>query len=64
MYRYERPGLGRNREFTQFGVECLGSDDEMMDAEVISFSYNILKICINLLIVVLFKTSFEQARLG
>ena len=43
MYRYERPGLGRNREFTQFGVECLGSDDEMMDAEVISFSYNILK---------------------
>lgn len=43
MYRYERPGLGRNREFTQFGVECLGSDDEMMDAEVISLSYNILK---------------------
>lgn len=43
MYRYERPGLGRNREFTQFGAECLGSDDEMMDAEVISFSYNILK---------------------
>ena len=43
MYRYERPGLGRNREFTQFGVECLGSDDEMIDAEVISFSYNILK---------------------
>lgn len=43
MYRYERPGLGRNREFTQFGVECLGSDDEMMDAEVILFSYNILK---------------------
>ena len=43
MYRYERPGFGRNREFTQFGVECLGSDDEMMDAEVISFSYNILK---------------------
>lgn len=43
MYRYERPGLGRNREFTQFGVECLGSDDEMIDAEVISLSYNILK---------------------
>lgn len=43
MYRYERPGLGRNREFTQFGVECLGSDDEMMDAEVMSLSYNILK---------------------
>lgn len=43
MYRYERPGLGRNREFTQFGVECIGSDDPLMDAEVISLSYNILK---------------------
>lgn len=43
MYRYERPGLGRNREFTQFGVETLGSDDPLMDAEVISFSANILK---------------------
>lgn len=43
MYRYERPGLGRNREFTQFGVECMGSDDPLIDAEVISLSYNILK---------------------
>ena len=24
MYRYERPGAGRYREFTQFGVEVLG----------------------------------------
>jgi len=43
MYRYERPGLGRNREFTQFGVEALGSDDPLIDAEVISLSCNILK---------------------
>lgn len=43
MYRYERPGLGRNREFTQFGVEALGSDDPLIDAEVISLSVNILK---------------------
>ena len=43
MYRYERPGLGRNREFTQFGVEAMGSDDPLIDAEVISLSYNILK---------------------
>ena len=43
MYRYERPGLGRNREFTQFGVEALGSDDALIDAEVISLSVNILK---------------------
>ncbi|MBQ6840734.1 MAG: histidine--tRNA ligase [Bacilli bacterium] len=43
MYRYERPGNGRNREFTQFGVEALGSDDPLIDAEVISMSVNILK---------------------
>lgn len=43
MYRYERPGLGRNREFTQFGIEALGSDDALIDAEVISLAVNILK---------------------
>lgn len=43
MYRYERPGQGRNREFTQFGVEALGSDDPLIDAEIISLSVNILK---------------------
>lgn len=36
MYRYERPQAGRDRELTQFGVEVLGSDDPMVDAEVIS----------------------------
>ena len=36
MYRYERPQSGRDREFTQFGVEVLGTDDPMVDAEVIS----------------------------
>lgn len=36
MYRYERPQAGRDREFTQFGVEVLGSDDPLVDAEVIS----------------------------
>ena len=40
MYRYERPGNGRNREFTQFGVEVLGSNDPAMDAEVISMPYH------------------------
>ncbi len=43
MYRYERPQLGRNRELTQFGVEILGSDDPMADAEVISLAVNIYK---------------------
>ena len=39
MYRYERPGLGRNRELSQFGVEFIGSDDIMADVDVISLAY-------------------------
>ena len=39
MYRYERPQSGRNREFTQFGVEFIGSDDVMADIDVISLAY-------------------------
>lgn len=42
MYRYERPQTGRLREFTQFGVEVLGSNDPIIDAEVISLQYQIL----------------------
>ena len=44
MYRYERPQSGRDRELTQFGVEVLGSDDPMVDAEVISLAVNIYKL--------------------
>ncbi|MBQ8902282.1 MAG: histidine--tRNA ligase [Bacilli bacterium] len=43
MYRYERPQTGRMREFTQFGVEVLGSNDPIVDAEVISLQYKILE---------------------
>ena len=43
MYRYERPQSGRDRELTQFGMEILGSDDPMSDAEVISLAVNIYK---------------------
>ena len=43
MYRYERPQSGRDRELTQFGMEVLGSDDPMTDAEVISLAVNIYK---------------------
>ena len=43
MYRYERPQAGRERELTQFGAEALGSDDPLMDAEIISLAYNIFK---------------------
>lgn len=43
MYRYERPGNGRNREFTQFGVEILGSNDVAVDVELISFAYRLFE---------------------
>ena len=43
MYRYERPQSGRNREFTQFGVEVFNSKDPMIDSEVISIGYNLLQ---------------------
>ena len=42
MYRYERPQSGRNREFTQFGIEAFNSSDPMIDAEVISVGYYLL----------------------
>lgn len=42
MYRYERPQSGRNREFTQFGIEAFNSNDPMLDAEVISIGYYLL----------------------
>lgn len=44
MYRYERPQSGRDRELTQFGMEILGSDDPLSDAEIISAAVNIYKL--------------------
>ncbi|MCM1371276.1 MAG: histidine--tRNA ligase [Clostridium sp.] len=43
MYRYERPQSGRYREFYQFGVETFGSNDPIIDAEVISIPVNFYK---------------------
>ena len=43
MYRYERPQSGRNREFTQFGMEVLGSNDPLIDAEIISLPIKIFE---------------------
>ena len=38
MFRYERPQQGRMRQFVQFGIEVLGSNDPAVDAEVISLA--------------------------
>lgn len=43
MFRYERPQKGRYRELRQMGVECYGSNDPIMDAEVISLGVNYFK---------------------
>lgn len=35
MFRGERPAAGRQRQFMQIGVECLGSDEPSIDSEAI-----------------------------
>lgn len=42
-FRYEKPQAGRDRQFTQFGVELYGSESPMADAEVISLAYELLR---------------------
>ncbi len=43
MFRHERPQKGRQRQFTQMGVECLGEKDPLIDAEVIALGYFFIK---------------------
>ena len=38
MFRYDRPQKGRYRQFYQFGIENIGSNDSYNDAEVIGFA--------------------------
>ena len=42
VFRYERPQLGRYRQFTQFGVEAVGNDTPEIDVETIVLAYTIL----------------------
>jgi histidyl-tRNA synthetase len=39
MFRYERQQAGRYRQFHQFGVEAIGSEEPALDAEVIALGY-------------------------
>jgi len=43
MFRAERPQKGRQRQFHQFGVEIIGSDDPVADVEAIMFMMHIYK---------------------
>jgi histidyl-tRNA synthetase len=38
MFRYERPQMGRQRQFHQFGIEVLGAASPLADLQVIAFS--------------------------
>jgi histidyl-tRNA synthetase len=38
-FRYERPQRGRYRQFDQVDIEVLGSDDPLLDAEVIALGW-------------------------
>jgi histidyl-tRNA synthetase len=38
MFRYEQPQSGRQRQFTQVGAEALGSDDPLLDAELVALA--------------------------
>lgn len=38
MFRYERPQKGRERQFTQFGVEIFGAAGPLADAEVVEIA--------------------------
>ncbi|MFD2531480.1 histidine--tRNA ligase [Gracilimonas halophila] len=41
MFRAEKPQKGRQRQFHQFGVEVIGSDDPVADVETIAFMIRI-----------------------
>lgn len=41
-FRYERPQKGRFRQFYQVGMEAIGEKSPLLDAEIISLSYQII----------------------
>lgn len=43
MFRQERPQAGRFRQFHQFGAEAIGSNDPLLDAEMITVAYDIFQ---------------------
>jgi len=43
MFRYSRPQKGRYRQFCQFGVECIGSSNPIVDVEIIAIGWQILQ---------------------
>jgi histidyl-tRNA synthetase len=43
MFRHERPQAGRYRQHWQLGLEAIGSEESVLDAQVILMTYNFCK---------------------
>ena len=43
FFRHERPQKGRQRQFNQVGIEALGSDDPVLDAEVVLLGWEAMQ---------------------
>ena len=43
MFRYEKPQKGRYRQFNQFGLEVIGSDEPIIDAQVIIMTVKLMQ---------------------
>ena len=69
MFRHERPQKGRQRQFTQLGVENIGDKNPMIDAEVIALGYFFVKtlglksirVCINTLGDAISRLKYKEA---
>ncbi len=45
MFRYDRPQAGRYRQFWQWGLESIGSDDPVIDAQIILMVHRFMQEC-------------------
>jgi histidyl-tRNA synthetase len=45
MFRYDRPQAGRYRQFWQWGLESIGSDDPIIDAQIILMVHRFMQEC-------------------
>jgi len=43
FFRYEKPQMGRFRQYHQFGFEVFGEENPVVDAQIIQILYNILR---------------------
>ena len=61
VFRYERPQAGRYRQFYQFDLEALGSEDPALDAEVVALGWDVYTRDLGLSQVRLFLNSLGDA---